>query len=301
MPELPEVEAARRGLREQFIGKTLIGHELRLPKLIAAPSGLSLDSVHGKALTDVRRHGKYLPLIFDDLAAVVHLKLSGQLVGNGSDIAGFHAGHPVPYWGAELPHKSTHLVLCFDEQARIFLTDIRQFARIVLIPVADLADTMAGLHLGPDAIGPNFTREWLHERLPRRSGSRMKPLLLDQTFMAGLGNIYVDESLFAARLHPERLAGSLTSDEVDRLFDAIVDVLNIAVPIGGAAVLNSKAQPEHGEFPFVHGRKGEPCIACGAPIVKERVNNRGTYRCPHCQPDPATDRTSVNPETEGIA
>jgi formamidopyrimidine-DNA glycosylase len=286
MPELPEVEAARRGIAEQFLGRKLIGHDLRLPKLIVSQGGLSLDALHGKRLTEVRRHGKYLTLIFDDLAAIVHLKLSGQLVAFGDQIPGFQAGHPVPHWGSQLPHKSTRLILCFEGGAMIFLTDIRQFARIVLIPAADLPEVFADLQLGPDALGPDFTCEWLHARLPRRAGSRLKPLLLDQTFLAGLGNIYVDESLFAARLHPERLVGSLSVEEIDALHDAIVGVLKIAVPIGGAAVLNSRAQPEHGEFPFVHGRQGEPCVVCGTPIVKERVNNRGTYRCPVCQPEP---------------
>src|SRR3990172_6870699 len=110
MPELPEVEAARRGLAEQFVGRALVGHDLRLPKLIVAPASLTLESLHGQRLVDVRRHGKYLPLIFDDTAAIIHLKLSGQLVGVGADIPGFHAGHPTPHWGAELPHKSTHLI-----------------------------------------------------------------------------------------------------------------------------------------------------------------------------------------------
>src|SRR5688572_29875471 len=111
MPELPEVEAARRGLAEQFVGRRLIGFRLALPKLIVAPSGLSIDYLNDQELTGVRRHGKYLPLVFEDTAGIVHLKLSGQLVGAGSDIPGFHAGHPVPHWGSELPHKSTHLIL----------------------------------------------------------------------------------------------------------------------------------------------------------------------------------------------
>lgn len=292
MPELPEVEAARRGLAEQFVGRVLLGHCLRLPKLVVAPAGLSLHHLHGQRLTDVRRHGKYLPLIFEDTAAIFHLKLSGQLVAEGSGILGFHAGHPVPYWGAELPHKSTHLDLRFEGDAWLYLTDIRQFARIVLVPLAELDDAMAALRLGPDAISPAFSRDWLHGALGRRAGARLKPLLLDQTFIAGLGNIYVDESLFAARLHPERQAGTLSAAEADALYDAIVNVLSLAIPLGGAEILHGRAVPEVGAFPFVHGREGAPCITCGTTLVKERVNNRGTYRCPQCQPDPSGSATT---------
>lgn len=285
MPELPEVEAARRGLETQFLGRTLVRHELRLPKLVVAPVGLSLDLLLGKPLRAVQRHGKYLPLQFDEIAAIVHLKLSGQLVARGPNIPGFNAGHPVPHWGADLPHKSTHLVLTFEDDATLFLTDIRHFARIVLLPSNELDAALAALKLGPDAIGPRFTRTWFQEAIRRRPGARLKPLLLDQSFVAGLGNIYVDETLWEARLHPERIASSLTDEETNRLYDAIVRVLEIAVPIGGAEILNGKAQPEHGAFPFVHGRHGAPCLRCGTPIVKERVNNRGTYRCPVCQPE----------------
>ena len=111
----------------------------------------------------------------------------------------------------------------------------------------------------------------------------IKAALLDQSLLAGLGNIYVDESLWAARLHPERLAASLSTEEIDRLYGAINDVMAVAVPIGGAKILNGKALPEPGEFPMVHGRAGAPCPRCGTPIIKTRVNTRGTYFCPNCQ------------------
>lgn len=291
MPELPEVDAARRGFAEQFVGRRLVGVQLTLPKLIVAPAGLTLDHVIGQPLTSVQRYGKYLPLTFEDTAWIIHLKLSGQIVARGDAIPGFHAGHPVPHWGADLPHKSTHLILTFDNDAVVYITDIRHFARIVVLPAEDLCASLAALRLGPDAISTAFTRDWLHANLPRRSGSRLKPLLLDQSFIAGLGNIYVDECLFDARLHPERLAGSLSPNEIDALYDAIVRVMQIAVPIGGAEILNGKALPEQGRFPFVHGRQGAPCPRCGTLIIKERVNNRGTYRCPQCQPVPSSEET----------
>ncbi|MCO5178313.1 MAG: hypothetical protein M9890_15265 [Thermomicrobiales bacterium] len=286
MPELPEVDVARRGIAEQLLHDPIVGIDLRLPKLIVAADGPGLDQIAGRSFDRVDRHGKYLPIIVGDIAMVVHLKLSGQIVARGPSIPGFNAGHPVPAYGAELPHKSTHLILDFASGSQLYLTDIRHFARVQLMPADELEDYMTRLRLGPDAVSDAFTREWFRTAIARRSQARLKPLLLDQTFVAGLGNIYVDEALHRARLHPERLARDLAPEEIDRLYDAIGAILAIAMPIGGAHILNGKAVLERGEFPFAHGRKGVECLNCGTPIIKERVSGRGTYRCPVCQPEP---------------
>ena len=283
MPELPEVEGARRGIAEQLVGRRVVDFELWLPKLVVARNGLSVATVCGTTLTGAQRHGKYLQLTFDELAAVVHLKLSGQLVARGESIPGFAAGHPVPAYDAPLPHKSTHLRLDFEGDAHLYLTDIRHFARVWLMPHDDVSTYMARLKLGPDLLSPEFTPRLLAERLTRRTATKIKPALLDQSVIAGVGNIYADESLWQARLHPERRTGSLTAGEVRRLYNGIVTTMEHAVPVGGARILHTKAQPDVGEFPFVHGREGLPCPRCGATIIKTRVNNRGTYLCPRCQ------------------
>lgn len=284
MPELPEVEAARRGIHEQMTGKTITGIELLLPKLVIAPEGWSLDMLVGRSIDRIDRHGKYLTLHLGDISAVVHLKLSGQLIGRGESIPGFAAGHPVPAFDAPMPHKSTHLIVTFEDGSILYLTDIRHFARVQLMPADEVPAYFNALKMGPDAISPQFTHDWFRDAIARRKVARLKPLLLDQKFLAGIGNIYVDETLYRARLHPERLASSLTEQEVEDLYDAIVAIMEIAVPLEGAKILNGKAQPDHGEFPFIHGREGEPCLNCGTPIIKTRVNNRGTYICPVCQP-----------------
>jgi formamidopyrimidine-DNA glycosylase len=245
-----------------------------------------VEDLRQRQLTSVARHGKYLTMGFGAISGVVHLKLSGQLAGRGGAIAGFTAGHPVPAYGAPLPHKSTHLVLEFEHDARLYLTDMRHWARVRLLPTDELPALFAGLRLGPDAISPAFTAEWLRGALGRRRGGRLKPVLLDQSCVAGLGNIYVDESLHRARLHPERAAQSLSAPEARRLWQAIAEILAIAIPLGGASVINGKANAEHGLFPFVHGRSGLPCLNCGTPIVKSRVDERATYTCPTCQPPP---------------
>lgn len=286
MPELPEVEAARRGIVEQCSGKVICSVELFLPKLVIAPEGWAIDMLAGRKIDKVDRHGKYLTLHFGDIAAIAHLKLSGQVIGRGESIPGFSAGHPVPAFDAPMPHKSTHLILTFEDAAKLYLTDIRHFARVQLMPVDEVAAFFAALKMGPDAVSPEFNHDWFRTAIARRKVARLKPLLLDQKFMAGIGNIYVDETLHRAKLHPERLASSLSEEEIERLYDAIVAIMEIAVPIAGAKILNGKALTEHGEFPFIHGREGAPCLMCGGPIIKTRVNNRGTYLCLACQPVP---------------
>lgn len=288
MPELPEVEAARRGIAEQLVGKRVIGHELIRPGLVVAAPGLSLDHLTGSELLAARRYGKYLVLDFEPFSVVIHLKLAGQIVARGAGIPGFAAGHPVPAYDAELPHKSTHLRIDFeaDGPAHLYLTDIRHFARVWLVPHDEMDDFLADLKLGPDLLDESFSLDVLRERLARRRLGRIKPILLDQSFIAGLGNIYVDESLWQARIHPERTAASLTDDEIERLYRGIVQTMAHALPTGGARILHTTAQTEVGEFPFVHAREGLPCPRCQTTIVKTRVNNRGTYLCPACQPEP---------------
>ena len=283
MPELPEVESARRGIAGQLVGRTVTGYDLVLPKLIVAEDSLSLDDLIGVKLTDTQRYGKYLLLIFESLSAVVHLKLAGQLIARGADIPGFAAGHPVPAYDAPMPHKSTHLRLDFNGDARLYLTDIRHFARVWLLPHEAVPAYLESIKLGADLLSPEFTANYLAKRLKRRPASKIKPALLDQSVIAGVGNIYADESLWQARLHPERLAGSLKPAEIKRLYQGIITSIELALPTGGARILNTKAQPEIGEFPFVHGREGLPCPRCGTAIIKTRVNNRGTYLCPRCQ------------------
>jgi formamidopyrimidine-DNA glycosylase len=286
MPELPEVEAARRGIHEQLAGKHITAIELFLPKLIIAPEGWSIDVLIGRSIESIDRHGKYLTLSFGDIAAVMHLKLSGQFIARGAAIPGFAAGHPVPAFDAPMPHKSTHLIFTFDDESKLYLTDIRHFARVQLMPADDVEAFFAALKMGPDAIAAEFTHHWFRTAIARRKVARLKPLLLDQKFLAGIGNIYVDETLHRANLHPERLASTLSEVEIERLYDAIVEIMELAVPISGAKILNGKALTEHGDFPFIHGREGAPCLSCGSTIVKTRVNNRGTYLCLECQPVP---------------
>lgn len=286
MPELPEVETLRRALSRTLVGRTITGVEVRLPKVFQPAPGLGTRDVVGARVEAARRRGKYLVLdLSDGLSLVFHLRLAGQLVlmRDGEVIAA--GGHPVPEFGSPLPHKATHLIFDLDDGSHLYFTDIRRFGFCLLMPTAEVASYLAEQGLGPEALSPELTLEGFREVLRQRRAARLKPLLLDQRAIAGLGNIYADEALWLARLHPLRTAGSLTPEEQARLYRAIREVLEHALTHGLARVVGGRATPGAG-FPRVHGREGEPCPVCGGPIERIRVDGRSTYFCPRCQQTP---------------
>lgn len=290
MPELPEVETLCRQLSASLPDLSIVELELRLAKILKPDPGLSADSIVGARFESVERHGKFLEMKLDrDLALLFHLRLAGQLVHRKGDVNLAAGGHPVPPFDAPLPHKSTHLIFSLSDGSRLFMTDIRQFGFCQITTWASAAEYISARSMGPDAAGPGLTLEALTKGLARRKQTRLKPLLLDQTFVAGLGNIYVDEALWLGRLHPLREAGSLTVDEVTSLLHSIQTVMSIAIDEGVAHVVNGRADPDR-DFPKAHGRLGQPCPRCGTPIVRERVAGRSSYYCPNCQKAPASDR-----------
>jgi formamidopyrimidine-DNA glycosylase len=292
VPELPEVELLRRSLDASLPGMRIHGVEVRLPKAFRADPDLTVDDLVGQVFVSVGRRAKYLILdLSGGLCLTFHLRLSGQLVlrrGEATLVAG---GHPVPRFDAPLPHKSTHLVLDLVAAAdrdftspstRLFYTDIRQFGFCHLMPSARLAEYLDGQSLGPDAIAESLTQDAFSAIVRARPRARLKSLLLDQTAVAGLGNIYADEALFLARLHPLRRAGSLEPREISSLLDGIRGALNYALENGVAHVLNGRADPD-GRFPRVHGREGQACPECASCIIRIRIGGRSTYYCPQCQ------------------
>jgi formamidopyrimidine-DNA glycosylase len=283
LPELPEVETLARDLGRTLVGRTIVGVDVHKPKLFQPAPGLGLVDLTSRRVERLWRRGKYL--VWDLSGAyslVVHLKLAGQLVhidAEGNELA--HGGHPVPGWGTPMPHKATHVVFHLDDGSVLFLTDIRQFARLALMPDAAVPAFLRRQRLGPEPLSRRFTAAQLRARLDRR-GIPLKTALLDQSVVGGLGNIYADESLWRARLHPRRVASSLTPREVTRLHRGIRAVLDYAVREGVAFVPLGKTISDR-EFPYVHGRAGSPCRRCGTIIQKDRVGGRGTHFCPKCQ------------------
>ena len=285
MPELPEVETVRRILSQAAVGKRLTAIACTRPKLVARHDGAgALDTLVGTRLIGVDRRAKWLMLRFDgDTQALLHLRMTGQIATIAPDGARSVAGHPVPAFDAPLPATTTHLTITFDDGTLVYLQDPRHFATLTLLSSALLDDYLRERDLGPEPLDGDFTVEQFTDRLASRGRAKLKPLLLDQSFVSGLGNIYADEALHLARLHPECTPASLSTDDIARLHHAMRAVLEEAIPIGGAKIANGKAMQVNG-FPRVHAREGEPCPNCGTPIIKYTLAGRGTYFCPNCQP-----------------
>jgi formamidopyrimidine-DNA glycosylase len=273
MPELPEVETFAVELRPHLVGRRFVAAHIFWPRTLAEPDAATLNQrIRGRTVIDVGRRAKYLVVALDSgESLVVHLRMTGRLeVVRGDD--------PVL--------TGPHLRACFDLAGgeRLAFTDTRKFGRIWL--VADLASVTA--KLGPEPLDWQFTPELLGQRLRRRR-TAMKAALLDQTVVAGVGNIYADESLFLAGIHPLRPADSLSDDETERLHGAIRQVLSEA--IGNRGTMLRDYYPPYGaagghqDHLLVYRQTGRPCPRCGAPIERIRVTQRSTHFCPHCQPE----------------
>jgi formamidopyrimidine-DNA glycosylase len=266
------------------VGQRVASIDVRLPKLLRDSPLPDLSALHGAHLRRAGRRAKVLILDFDnDLSLLIHLKLAGQWAIHRATGGRLVAGHPVPDPAGPLPHKTTHVIFRFESGDVAFFNDVRQFGWIRLLPSTDVDAALQVFGFGPEgtesldirALAPTFGRR----------GVPVKALLLDQTFIAGLGNIYVDEVLFRARVHPETPANQVSAIKRRRILEAVPRVLEAGIAQGGARIIRQRAYPVDG-FPAVHGREGEPCVACGTTIVKTRVAGRGTYLCPRCQKRP---------------
>jgi len=222
---------------------------------------------------------------------VIHLKMTGQLVfdGGGQLEPGlrFGAGHPNDSLIGALPDKSTRVTLTFTDDGRLFFNDQRKFGWMRLLPTPEIVNLDFFQKVGPEPLAADFTWEALRDRLHRRPNSNIKAVLLDQTVIAGIGNIYADESLWGAKVHPSTLVKSLTPEQFHKLYEELIFVLELAIEKGGSTDRNYvNAEGKRGSyltFARVFRREGQPCHRCGTIIVKIRVAGRGTHLCPHCQ------------------
>src|SRR5919202_378008 len=266
MPELPEVEGTRRRLAPLVVGRRVVRLEVRDRKLWRPAEGLSEQDIAGRAITALERRAKlFIFSLEGDLALMLHLKIAGQIAYVYADGTRFVGGHPYPLPGVDLPDASTRSALHLEGGEMLFVNDQRRFSWLRLMPASEVAEFVAAQQCGPDPLDPGFTPDVLGQRLQARKGRPTKAALLDQTCLAGLGNIYADEALHRARVHPMVRAGDLTPDEVARLHQGIREVLDVAVPVAGAVVKNGRAvdDAETGrDFLRAHGRVGEPCLTC---------------------------------------
>jgi len=278
MPELPEVETVRRGLQQLAVGRTVLGVDVLNDGSFHAESPLD-----GARFVGARRRAKMLLLDLDDgRVLTVHLKMTGQLVVRGSDDWG--GGHPSDSLIGELPDRSTRVVLDLDDGARLFFNDQRKFGWMRVV-ARETADEMTG-GLGPE---PMDDDAWPRFKALVRRHDRtvVKAALLDQGVVAGIGNIYADEALWGARVHPAARIGVLSDKALRRVLEEAAEVMTTSIELGGSTDRNYvDAEGRRGaylDFARVFRREGQPCQRCGSTIVKTRVAGRGTHLCPKCQ------------------
>ncbi len=273
MPELPEVEMVARGLRAPLTGRRVQGLWSDWPRVMHSPPTEEFAArIDGQVFRAVSRRGKFLLCALDSETLIVHLRMTGRLY-----VAANEKQVEADRW--------VHFRLQLDEGLQLRFSDARKFGRVWL--TADPATVTSAL--GPEPLSRHFTSRWLRNRLQSRSRA-IKPLLLDQGFLAGVGNIYADEALNRARIHPLRPANSLGEAEANALHRALRAALRAGIEHEGASI-NWYRKPDgsRGESQSnfrVYGRNGEPCPRCATPVVKSVVAQRGTHFCPRCQPAP---------------
>lgn len=286
MPELPEVETVRRGLHELIIGRVVQAEVHDTPKSFPNASADVQQFLIGATIIDVRRRAKVLLIdLSTDYTLVIHLKMTGQIVFRGEEV--FGAGHPNDSLIGELPDRSTRVTLDFSDGSKLFFNDQRKFGWMKLVPTAAVVDMPFMQKVGPEPLEDSFTAEAFAARFTRRPKTSIKAALLDQSVVAGVGNIYADESLWGAKIHPKRLVETITTDEFMRLYTELRAVMNIAIDKGGSTDKNYvNAEGKRGsymDFARVFRREGQACPRCGTEIIKFKAAGRGTHICPVCQ------------------
>ena len=286
MPELPEVETIARTLRPELVGRKIVSARLLWAQTLATPSPAEFEErIVGQAIVDVGRRAKYLNFQLTAFNLLVHLRMSGDLyTKDGADpypagtmSTGSHRPD-VPSGGQALPDKHDRLRLGLSDGRLLVFNDTRKFGRIWL--VADADEVTGGL--GPEPFDPSFTAQLLYDNLHRRR-RQVKPLLLDQRFLAGLGNIYTDEVLHLSGVHPLRLSDTISAPEAEKLFHAIRTVLQSGIDHNGASFDWVYRGGSFQNYFRVYNRTGQPCPVCGTLVRRMVVGPRGTHFCPTCQ------------------
>jgi formamidopyrimidine-DNA glycosylase len=309
MPELPEVETIKRQLRDRIVGKEIIDIEVRKQRLF---QGKVSDVVDVK-IVDVRRRAKMLVIDLkkknnivrarrsdyrqdrellhrtsseskDSMHLLFHLKMSGQVIYRNKD-GKFGGGHPIPKFDTQFPGKMTHVIFTLDDKSHIYFNEQRQFGWVKVLDDVGLKKEFSKYGIEP--LSDKFTYIKFKKLLLKRKRSKIKPVLMDQKLIAGIGNIYASEVCFLAGVNPDRIVGSLKNEEFKKVYNSIRKILPIAIKYQGTSMdLYVNASGEQGKYEKylqVYGRAGEKCLRCGGIIKKIKQSGRGTYYCPACQ------------------
>lgn len=264
MPELPEVETIARTIQPMLVGKTVLSADLLWARTLVTPAPKQFqEQIAGQQIVDVTRRAKYLDIVLKDHHLIIHLRMSGDIIIRQD---------------AAAPEKHDRLLLRLSNRTILAFNDPRKFGRVWFTRRPQ--EIFSGL--GPEPLDEGFTSEWLFENL-RRHKRQLKPLLLDQTFLAGLGNIYTDESLHIAKLHPLQPSNRVTRKQAEALHQAIRSVLKEGIRRNGASIDWVYRGGDFQNYFRVYDREGKPCPVCGAKIKRLIVGQRGTHICPRCQ------------------
>ena len=285
MPELPEVETIKRGLDSRILGKVIKSITVQNAKsFIGNPKAATNLQIKSLA-----RRGKALIInLSNNQSFIIHLRMTGQLIFVDPTSDRFGGGHPTDSFLANLPDRHTRVQITFTDNSNLFFNDQRKFGFVKLLPTNQIDHEKFFQTLGPDSLDPTLTPEQFHARLSKHPNTTIKAAILDQTTLAGVGNIYADEALFFAKIHPARKTSTLTKSESATLLIGIQRSMQASLDSGGSTMATYvKSDGTRGDyldlFAQVFGKTNQPCPRCKTPIEKTRVAGRGTHFCPKCQ------------------
>jgi formamidopyrimidine-DNA glycosylase len=283
MPELPEVETIRRGLEKYIVGKMITGVEVRLARLFTGDA----HEIVGARIEGVRRFGKGLVIdLSNGYSLTAHVKMTGQFVYMGEEKKNFHPNLSLPN---DLPNKHTHVIFSLvgesGEAGTLFYNDIRQFGWLKVVKTNEVKSQPFFKALGPEPFS-DLTLP-LFKKIVTSSTMPIKPLLMDQGKISGIGNIYANDALYASAIDPRRRSNSLASLELESLFTAILEVLAEGLRHGGASEINyiqvDGGKGSYQDHFLVYGKGGKKCVRCGSIIERIKQGGRSTFFCPACQ------------------
>ena len=289
MPELPEVEVIRSGLSELIAKKTIEKVNVLNAKSFQASTSSIDVFVNNSTILSVKRRAKILLIeLSSGYSLVIHLKMTGQLLfrDNQNKSKNFAGGHPSDSFLSVLPDNHTRVELIFTDSTTLFFNDMRKFGWIKLLPTTELKEEKFIAKLGPEPLIGNPTPEYL-KRMSRHPKSLVKAALLNQEIVAGIGNIYADEALWGAMIHPKTRVENLSKKQLENILNAAIEVMSFSINKGGSTdrnYLNAKGEKgSYLTFANVFRKEGKPCPRCGHVIEKIRVAGRGTHVCSNCQ------------------
>lgn len=288
MPELPEVETVRAGLAQFLVGQKISHVGSNWPKSFPNDATLVSKKMLGASVLSVDRRGKAIIIpLSSGYSLLIHLKMTGQLVYRPTHGKGFGGGHPTDSLISRLPDNSTRVIIEFAK-GTLFFNDQRKFGWVKLEETEGLYERNTFLSkLGPEPLEDNYTFAQFKTAVQKRQNTSIKAAILDQTVVAGVGNIYADEGLFAARIHPATKVADVSTVKLHRLFNSLREVMLLSISLGGSSDKNYvDAKGNKGsylKFAKVFRREGKECPVCGGKIEKTRVAGRGTHFCPKCQ------------------